>query len=84
MIWCAGIRGAMAFACAKTFPDTNGNQPVVETATMMIVLVTLFGYGTTTIPLLEYLGIPVRPSVSGASASVGWGSQYKRIPREGH
>lgn len=59
-LWAAGIRGAMAFVCAKGFPDTKGNQAVVETTTMMVVLATLFGFGTTTIPILEYLGIQVR------------------------
>ena len=62
MMWFAGIRGAMAYACAKSFPNTNGSQPVIETTTMMIVLLTLFGFGTTTVPMLEYLGIPVRSS----------------------
>lgn len=59
-LWAAGIRGAMAYVCAKGFPDTKGNQAVVETTTMMVVLATLFGFGTTTIPILEYLGIQVR------------------------
>ena len=26
MLWWSGLRGAIAYACAKTFPDTNGNR----------------------------------------------------------
>lgn len=26
ILWWSGLRGAIAYACAKTFPDTNGNR----------------------------------------------------------
>jgi hypothetical protein len=41
------------------FPDVFGNQPVIEAATMVIVLLTVFGFGTFTITMLEKLAIPI-------------------------
>jgi hypothetical protein len=44
MIWFAGLRGAIAFACAVDFPGPN--KMPIEAATMVIVMVryTLGGY----------------------------------------
>ena len=44
----SGLRGAVAYACAKTFPNQFGNRPVFLFTTMAIVLFTVFCFGCTT------------------------------------
>eukprot|EP01052_Picozoa_sp_SAG31_P016815 SAG31_NODE_1128_length_9755_cov_4.535004_4_plen_262_part_00 len=51
----AGLRGAIAFALALTFP-TNHQKYVID-ATTWIVLITVFVFGGTTVPVLKGLGI---------------------------
>lgn len=48
MLWFSGLRGAVAYACAKTFPNEFGNRPVFLFTTMAIVLFTVFCFGCTT------------------------------------
>lgn len=48
MLWFSGLRGAVAYACAKTFPNQFGNRPVFLFTTMAIVLFTVFCFGCTT------------------------------------
>lgn len=48
MLWFSGLRGAVAYACAKTFPNEFGNRPVFVFTTMAIVLFTVFCFGCTT------------------------------------
>ena len=48
MLWFSGLRGAVAYACAKTFPNEFGNRPVFLFTTMAIVLFTVFFFGCTT------------------------------------
>ncbi|EKU22377.1 monovalent cation:proton antiporter1 family [Nannochloropsis gaditana CCMP526] len=59
MLWFAGLRGAMAYACSKQFSNVFGNQPIIEATTMVIVLITVFGFGTFTITMLEKMEIPL-------------------------
>ena len=42
MIFFAGLRGAVAFACANIFPDTNGNRKLIVGTTTGIILITIF------------------------------------------
>jgi len=51
----AGLRGAIAFALALTFP-TNHQKYVID-ATTWIVLITVFVFGGTTVTVLKVLGI---------------------------
>jgi sodium/hydrogen exchanger 8 len=48
MLWFAGLRGAVAYSCAKTFPNVFGNRSVIVFTTMTIVLFTVFVFGCTT------------------------------------
>ena len=48
MLWFSGLRGAVAYACAKTFPNDFGNRSVFVFATMSIVLFTVFVFGCST------------------------------------
>jgi len=57
MLWFSGLRGAVAYACAKTFPNTNGNRPHIVFATIAIVLFTVFIFGCTTEFALKSLKI---------------------------
>jgi len=59
MLWFAGLRGAVAFACACDFPNTYGNRNDMIAATMMIVLFTVFVMGTFTLPMLKCLKIDI-------------------------
>ncbi len=53
----AGLRGAIAFAVAWKFPDRYGHREAVVGTTTMVVLITVFGMGGTTTPVLRKLGI---------------------------
>jgi len=57
MLWFSGLRGAVAYACAKTFPDVFGNRSVIVFTTMIIVLFTVFVFGCTTEVALNFLQI---------------------------
>jgi sodium/hydrogen exchanger 8 len=59
MLWYSGLRGAVAYACAKTFPDANGNQTSFCVITMVIVLTTNFLFGGTTEMALGVLNIDI-------------------------
>jgi NhaP-type Na+/H+ or K+/H+ antiporter len=59
LVWFAGLRGAVAYACAREFPVVNGHQNEMMTATMVIVLFTIIGMGGTTEWLLQVLDIAV-------------------------
>jgi len=54
VMWNAGLRGAIAFALAIEFPDTNKNQKIVINTTMWIIIITIFGHGAATVPLLKF------------------------------
>ena len=57
VMWFAGMRGAVAYACAKEFPDIHGIRDEMIASTMTIVLVMIIAMGGATGPLLEYLQI---------------------------
>jgi sodium/hydrogen exchanger 8 len=57
VLWFAGLRGAVAYACVRDFPDTNGHADEFVAATMFIILFTVVIMGGGTEYLLEYLGI---------------------------
>lgn len=59
MLWFSGLRGAVAYACAKTFPNNLGNRTPFVITTMVIVLVTVFLLGGTTEIALDALDIDV-------------------------
>lgn len=67
-MWHAGLRGAIAFASALSFP-TQHHDAVVN-ATSWICLFTIFAMGTTTVPLLRRLRIPYGIEQSYAERSV--------------
>ncbi|ACI65746.1 predicted protein, partial [Phaeodactylum tricornutum CCAP 1055/1] len=58
MLWFSGLRGAVAYACVRSFPDTFGHRREFILATMVMVLVTVFGLGGTTEIMLHRLQIP--------------------------
>lgn len=57
VLWFAGLRGAVAYACALDFPDLYGNNEEFVAATMVIVLITIIIMGGFCEPLLHCLGI---------------------------
>jgi NhaP-type Na+/H+ or K+/H+ antiporter len=57
VLWFAGLRGAVAYACARDFPDLYGNKDEVVAATMVIVLITIIVMGGFCESLLHGLGI---------------------------
>jgi NhaP-type Na+/H+ or K+/H+ antiporter len=58
-LWFCGLRGAMAYALSRAFPDTYGNRNVFVVTTMVIALVTIFFFGGLTSWLLDRLRIRV-------------------------
>jgi len=59
MLWFSGLRGAVAYACAKTFPDHYGNRDYFVFTTMVIVLFTVYVFGCSTEFALKYLEIEI-------------------------
>jgi sodium/hydrogen exchanger 3 len=59
MIWFAGLRGAVAYACVRKFPNVSGHTDAFTAATMSIVLVSIVFMGGTTEYLLRVLDIAV-------------------------
>jgi sodium/hydrogen exchanger 8 len=59
MMWFSGLRGAVAYACAKMFPDVYGNREGIVYVTMVLVLFTIFGLGSATEMVLYRLNIDV-------------------------
>jgi len=57
MLWFSGLRGAVAYACVRSFPDTFGHQKDFILTTVAIVLFTVFFMGTTTEIVLNGLNI---------------------------
>ena len=57
ILWFAGLRGAVAYACAREFPDVNGNKNAFIAATMVIVLVTIVFMGGACESVMEALDI---------------------------
>jgi NhaP-type Na+/H+ or K+/H+ antiporter len=57
MMCFAGLRGAVAYACVRAFPDTFDHQNEFTVTTMVIILVTVFALGSTTKTMLAFLQI---------------------------
>ena len=55
-MWYAGLRGAIAFASALSFPTQN--RTTIINATSWICLFTIFAMGSTTTPMLKFLKVP--------------------------
>ncbi|KAJ0395320.1 hypothetical protein P43SY_002055 [Pythium insidiosum] len=55
MLWFSGLRGAVAFALASSFPGEHRDD--ILATTMVIVFVTVFAMGGTTISMLDRLQI---------------------------
>jgi NhaP-type Na+/H+ or K+/H+ antiporter len=53
VMWNAGLRGAIAFALAVEFPNANKHQFLIINTTMAIIILTIFGHGGATVPLLK-------------------------------
>nr|CCA25723.1 Monovalent Cation:Proton Antiporter1 (CPA1) Family putative [Albugo laibachii Nc14] len=56
MIWYSGLRGAVAFALAKSFPGEKRNEIIATT--MIIILLSIFVMGGGTVSMLNALKIP--------------------------
>ena len=56
-LWFAGLRGAVAYACAREFPDVYGHRNEFIAATMVIVVITIVLMGGATEPLMDRLDI---------------------------
>lgn len=57
MVWFSGLRGAVAYACVRSFPDTFHHEREFTSTTMMIVLITVFCMGGATEAVLQWLNI---------------------------
>jgi len=57
MMWFSGLRGAVSYGLARTFPDTNDKNTIVVT-TMLLVLLTTFFLGGTTEIMMNILHVP--------------------------
>lgn len=55
--WFAGLRGAVAYACVRSFPSSSEYKPEFIRTTMLIILFTIFAMGSTTSAALKWLKI---------------------------
>ena len=63
MPWFAGIRGAVAYACVREFPNIDGHNDEFIAATMAVILVTVFVMGGMTENMLHLLDISMNVNV---------------------
>lgn len=56
-LWFAGLRGAVAYSCARDFPDIYNNRDEVIAATLVIVFFSIIVMGAFCEPLLRVLDI---------------------------
>jgi sodium/hydrogen exchanger 8 len=59
ILWFAGLRGAVAYSCARDFPNQYGHRDEFTACTMVIVFVTIVIMGGCTESLLDHLKIPM-------------------------
>ena len=59
MLWFCGLRGAVAYACVRTFPDDLEHRKDFAMTTMAIILFTVFVFGLTTECALSWFNIDV-------------------------
>ena len=57
VLWFSGLRGGVAYACARAFPNEYGNREVFVVTTMAITLFTVFGFGCTTDLVLNVMSV---------------------------
>ena len=57
VLWFAGLRGAVAYSCARDFPNLYGHRDEFTACTMFIVFVTIVVMGGCTESLLDHLKI---------------------------
>ena len=57
MLWFSGLRGAVAYACVRTFPNALGHRKDFAMTTMAVILITTFVLGTTTPIALNFFDI---------------------------
>lgn len=57
VLWFAGLRGAVAYACVRKFPNIFGHADEFTAATMVIVLISIIVMGGATESLLRALNI---------------------------
>ena len=57
ILWFAGLRGVVAYACVREFPDLHGNKDEFTAAVMFIVLFTIVIMGGLTESMLGWLNI---------------------------
>ena len=57
MLWFSGLRGAVAYACVRTFPNALGHRKDFAMTTMAVILITTFVLGTTTPIALKFFDI---------------------------
>ena len=64
MLWAVGLRGAVAYGLVVNMPrtDTPGEYgiPAIETAALLIVVVSTLALGSATGPLLRHLDLEGR------------------------
>ena len=98
MVWFSGLRGAVAYACVRSFPDTFGHADEFTMTTMIVVLVSVFGLGSTTECMLNLLQIRMNVDEDSISldrhaathgSSATWIHQwedflYRRVVRGGN
>ncbi|CAJ1933402.1 unnamed protein product [Cylindrotheca closterium] len=75
VLWFAGLRGAVAYACAKNFPNVYGHENDMVTSTMVIVLINVLVMGGFTDALLNCLKI--RMGVDEKEYMKTWHKQRK-------
>lgn len=57
VIMVAGLRGPIAFATSKLFPDNFGHRNIVAAASSIVVLATIVVFGPMTEPMLRWCGV---------------------------
>ena len=75
VLWFAGLRGAVAYACVREFPSVYGHDDEFIAATMFIILFTVVIMGGGTEYLLEYLGIEM--GVDEEQYMFEWRKEYE-------
>lgn len=59
MVFFAGMRGIVSYACANIFNNINSNQPYILATTTAIALITLFIQGSLTLSTMKFLNIEI-------------------------
>lgn len=63
MLWFSGLRGAVAFSCAHTFPNREDNRALFSVTTSTLIIFSMYLLGALTTPVLDYLKIPTNCEV---------------------